>query len=285
MTSFMQLATLALATGLAAAGPIAAPVTKRDSIFGNGFNGAVLNGFSGNGFNFGSGFNNLNQQAQVIQIQQENLQIVNNGFQQQVVDQVNQVLVVDQVSNGFNQNLNNLFRKATFQNQFRDKTTVMLVVQEIQIAVADPRGNQLQQSIFAQKAVVANRGQPVTQTVMIFDTRKLVAHDVLANNAFARIAQQLQLNVNNNNNNNTAPLPTKTQAFQLLAAKPTWSTVAPDPAATLAPIWQQSLQDLQSGANDAHDAQLNAHMAALEKQRLDLQANMQNGNGNATAPH
>jgi hypothetical protein len=117
--SLKSFATLALATGLAAAGPISAPVTKRNNIFGkNDFNGAVLNGFSGNGFNFANGFNDFNNQAQVIQIQEQNLQIVDNGFQQQVVQQVNQVLVVDQVNSGFNNDLNNLFRKSNFRNNF-----------------------------------------------------------------------------------------------------------------------------------------------------------------------
>lgn len=119
--SLKSFATLALATGFAAAGPIA-PVSKRNNIFGkNDFNGAVLNGFNGNGFNFGNGFNDFNNQAQVIQIQEQNLQIIDNGFQQQVVQQVNQVLVVDQVNNGFNNDLNNLFRKSNFRNNFQQQ--------------------------------------------------------------------------------------------------------------------------------------------------------------------
>jgi hypothetical protein len=304
--SIKAFATLALATGLAVASPIAAPQSKRQSnnIFGNGFNGAVVNGFSGNGFNFGDGFNNFNQQQQVIQVQQQNLQIIDNGRQQQVnfdqqnvqvvdngrgdqavrvdqqsvqildngrqqqvVQQVNQVLVVDQVNNGFNNDLNNLFRKSNMRNQNRDVATVMLVVQEIQVAIDDGRGNQFQQSIFAQSAVVANRGARETNTVMIFDSRTLIAQDVLGNNAFNNIGQFGGVAGATGALKNA--LPTRTQGVQLFGAKPTWSSVAADPAATLGSIWQNELQDLQDNKNDAADMQLNEQIAADEKKKLD----------------
>lgn len=43
---------------------------------------------------------------------------------------------------------------------------MMLVVQEIQVSVQDSFGNAFEQNVFAQSAVVANRGQFATQTVM-----------------------------------------------------------------------------------------------------------------------
>lgn len=189
------------------------------------------------------------------------------------MQQVNQVLVVDQVNNGFNNDLNNLFRKSNMQNQFRNVSTVMLVVQEIQVAVDDGRGNQVQQQIFAQSAVVANRGARETQTVMIFDSRTLIAQDVLGNNAFQNIGQFNGIAAAKGAVDNA--IPTKTQGIQLLGAKPTWSAVAADPAATLGAIWQQSLQDLQKNENDQNDMQLNAQIAALEKQKLDEAAKQQ----------
>jgi hypothetical protein len=267
--SIKSLAVLALATGFATAGPISAPQSKRQSnnIFGNGFNGAVVNGFNGNGFNFADGFNNFNQQQQVIQIQQQNLQIIDNGRQRQVVQQVNQVLVVDQVNNGFNNNLNNLFRKSNFQNQFQDVSTVMLVVQEIQVSVDDGRGNQVQQSIFAQNAVVANRGRQQTQTVMVFDSRTLIAQDVLRNNAFGNIGQFNGIAGATGGLNQA--FPTKTQGVQLFGAKPTWTSVAQDPAATLGSIWQGAVEDLQKNDNDQNDMKLNEQIAAEEKKALD----------------
>jgi hypothetical protein len=129
-------------------------MTPRQSLFGN------------NDFNFIDGFQNLNNQQQVLQIQQNNLQIVDNGFQQAVVQQASEVLVINEQNNGFNNNLNNLFRKSNFKNQFPDQSTVMLVVQEIQVSVDNGLGGKFEQSVFAQSVVVANRGLGATQTVM-----------------------------------------------------------------------------------------------------------------------
>lgn len=278
---FKTLAVFALATGLAAAKPINAPeaipgYTKRsNNIFGQGFNGAVVNGFQqGNGFNFIDGFNNFNQQQQVLQIQEQNLQIVNNGFQQQVVQQVQEVLVVDQVNNGFNNDLNNLFRKSNFQNQFNDVSTVMLVVQEIQVAVDDGFGNSFQQNVFAQSALVANRGAFQTQTVMLFDSRTLVARDILGNNAFQNIGQFG--GVAGATGVLNAALPTKTAGFQLFGAKPTWSTIASDPAATLGSVWEGALQDLQNNEFDQQDSQLNDQAAEQVKESLENNNNNNN---------
>ncbi|KAH7071662.1 hypothetical protein FB567DRAFT_538590 [Paraphoma chrysanthemicola] len=271
--SIRSLAAFALATGLVAAGPISAPQSKRNNnnIFGDkGFNGAVVNGFSGDGFNFADGFNNFNQQQQVIQIREENLQIIDNGRQQAVVQQVNEVLIVDQVNNGFNNDLNNLFRKSNFQNQRQEESSVLLVVQEIQVAIDDGRGNQFQQQVFAQSAVVANRGRDRTQTVMIFDSRTLVAADILGNNALDRIAFNGGVAGATDGFKGQA-FPTKTAGVQLFGAKPTWSSVAADPAATLGGIWQGALQDLQDNENDEADNALNEQIAAQEKAALDEQ--------------
>lgn len=280
----MTIATIALAAGLATAKPINAPqslpgYTKRsNNVFGEGFNGAIVNGNRGEGFNFIDGFNNFNQQQQVIQIQEQNLQIVDNGFQQQVVQQVQEVLIVDQVNNGFNNDLNNLFRASNFRNQFQDVSTVMLVVQEIQIAVDDGRGNQFQQNVFAQSALVANRGARKSQTIMVFDSKTLVAQDILGNNAFQNIGQFGGIAGATGDLNRD--LPTKTAGIQLFGAKPTWSAVAEDPAANLGGIWQAALEDLQRADNDQQDNQLNDQIAAEEKKALDEARNNENNNNN-----
>lgn len=65
--------------------------------------------------------------------------------------------------------------------------------------------------------------------------------------------------------------PTKTAGVQLFGAKPTWSSVAADPAATLGGIWQGALQDLQDNKNDEADNALNEQIAAQEKAALDEQ--------------
>ena len=118
------------------------------------------------GFNFIDGFNDFNNQQQVIQIQEQNLQIVDNGRQQAVVQQVNEVLIVQNEQDGFNRDLNNLFRKSSMRRERQDEATVMLVVQQIQVSVQDDRGNAFQQDVFVQSAVVANRGARETNTVM-----------------------------------------------------------------------------------------------------------------------
>ncbi|KAF2827976.1 hypothetical protein CC86DRAFT_202478 [Ophiobolus disseminans] len=272
--SFKAFVTLALAAGLAVAGPISAPVSKRQSnIFGGkdfggqAFNGAVVNGFSGDGFNFADGFNNFNEQQQVIQVREESLQIIDDGRRQQVVQQVNEVLIVDQVNNGFNNDLNNVFRKSNFQNQNQDVATVMIVVQEIQIAIDDGRGNQVQQNIFAQSIVVANRGARESQTVMVFDSRTLIAQDILGGDAFNQIQGFGGVAGATGAFNNA--FPTKTQGVQLFDAKPTWSSIAADPAATLGGIWQQNIEDLQKNDNDEADNKLNEQIAAQEKKALE----------------
>ncbi|KAF2241157.1 hypothetical protein BU26DRAFT_182136 [Trematosphaeria pertusa] len=269
--SLKTFATLALATGFAVAKPVHSPLNlpaypKRNNAIGNGFNG--------NGFNFIDGFNNFNQQQQVIQIQEQNLQIIDNGFQQQVVQQVNEVLIVDQQNNGFNNDLNNMFRKANFRNNFNDVSTVMLVVQEIQVAIDDGRGNQFQQNVFAQSVLVANRGSFQTNTVMIFDSRTLIAQDILGG-GFGGVAGIG--GVGGVAAATGAVLPTKTNDVQLLGAKPTWSSVAEDPAATLGGVWQAELEDLQKADQDAADNGVNADAAAQEKAALEA-ANAEDAN-------
>ncbi|RAR11984.1 hypothetical protein DDE82_000324 [Stemphylium lycopersici] len=275
--SFKAIATFALAAGFAAAKPINVPQslpgsTKRQVDFNS-----VVNGFNGDdgAFNFIDGFNRFNQQQQVIQIQEQNLQIVDNGIQQQIVQQVQEVLIVDQVNNGFNNDLNNLFRKSNFQNQFREVSTVMLVVQEIQTVVVDGRGNRVDQSIFAQQAIVANRGARETQTVMVFDSRTLVAQDILGGNAFNNIGQFG--GVAGATAALADALPTKTAGIQLFGAKPTWTDVAEDPAATLGAIWQGALEDLQKAENDEEDNKLNELVAAEELKALEEALEKQDG--------
>jgi len=183
------------------------------------------------------------------------------------VQQVNEVLIVDQVNNGFNKDLDNLFRKSNFQNQFQQVTTVMIVVQEIQISVADAFGNKFEQQVFAQSIQIANRGAQQTQSIMIFDSKTLIAQDILGNDAFNKI--QGFGGVAGATAAFDGAFPTKTNGVQLLGAKPTWSSVAADPAATLGAIWQSNLQDLQKADNDEADNKLNEEVAKLEKLALD----------------
>ncbi|KAF1980021.1 hypothetical protein BU23DRAFT_530 [Bimuria novae-zelandiae CBS 107.79] len=266
------LVTLALATGFAAAKPINTPkelpaYAKRQF--------EALAALGGNqqsqAFNFIDGFNNFNNQQQVIQVKEQNLQIVDNGRQQAVVQQVNEVLIVQNEQDGFNRDLNNLFRKSSMRRERNDRATVMLVVQQIQVSVQDDRGNAFQQDVFVQSAVVANRGARETNTVMLFESKAIVATEILGNRGGrgglgAGIAGQT---------NAGALLPTKTAGVQLLGAKPTWSEVVEDPAATLGAVWQAELQDLQNAEQDQADNQVNDDAAQQEKQALDQTAEEQ----------
>lgn len=247
----------------------------------------VQNGFGGQGFNFIDGFNRVQDQQQVLRVQQQNLQIVDNGFQQAVVQQVNEVLVVNQQQNGFNRDLNNLFRKANFRNQRNQESTVMLVVQQIQVSVADDRGRKFEQDVFVQSAVVANRGARSTNTVMrkfynspvsffllanehapVFESKALVATQVLGNRGagFGGIAG---VGIAAPTNKNNAALPTKTADVQLFGSRPTWSEVVQDPAATQGATWQAELEDLQKTEQDQADNQVNSDAAQKEKESLD----------------
>jgi len=274
---FKTCATLALATGFAAAKPIHAPRAEELPAYRRGTSTEITkrnNGLGGNnGFNFIDGFNNFNNQEQVIQIQEQNLQIIDNGFQQQVVQQANEVLIVNQQQNGFNNDLNNLFRKANFRNNFNQVSTVMLVVQEIQIAVDNGFGGQFQQNVFAQSAVVANRGFGQTQTVMVFASETLIAQDILGG-GFGGVGVGGGVGFDNG----SAPLPTQTANVQLLGQKPTWSSVADDPAATLGGVWQAELEDAQNADNNGADNACNDQAAAEEKKALDEAKNQEQQN-------
>ncbi|KAF2274665.1 uncharacterized protein EI97DRAFT_459945 [Westerdykella ornata] len=291
---FKTYAALALATGFAAAKPISRPAPEKAMTPRN-----VLLGNNGQAFNFIDGFNTFNNQNQVLQIQENNLQLVNNGFQQQVVQQARQVLVLNQQNFGFNSGFNNLFRKANFKRQFPQVSTVMLVVQEIQVSVDNGFGQRVDQNVFAQSVVVANRGFPATQTVMVFAQETLIAQDFFAGGKFANIAgfngDLNAFDLNNNvfnipakgfnngkfnqgfdfNNNGIAAFPTATADIQLFGARPTWSSVVEDPAATLGAIWQAELDDLNKVEFNGQDNGLNGQISAEEKKALDEQLKQQ----------
>ncbi|KAI8932790.1 hypothetical protein NX059_010280 [Plenodomus lindquistii] len=290
--SLRILAALAAVASLATAKPINTPqslsaYTKRDNSFADlaanalatgdrGDNGRGEGNGRGNGrgrgndnddnddFNVLDNLNNFNDQEQVIQIQQNNLQIIDDGDRQVVVQQVQQVLIVDQAENGARNDMKNMFRKSNYRNKNRDVTTVILVVQEIEIVIDDGRGTRVEADIFAQNVVVANRGARETQTVMVFDERKLVAQEILDDNAFERVGGEGGVaRETGARDEGRAAMPTKTMEYQLFDAKPTWEAVEEDPAAELAAVWEEEMKDLQRADNDEEDNRLNEEIAAL----------------------
>ncbi|KAF2874178.1 hypothetical protein BDV95DRAFT_325062 [Massariosphaeria phaeospora] len=241
---FNTLATLALAT-VAAATPIAkrapAPVTPRQS---------------GGGFNFLDNFNNINNQQNVVQIQEQSLQVIDDGRQQLVIQQASEVLIVQGQKEGFKNSMNDVFRKSKFRNDFKDVTTVILVVQEIQIVIDDGRGDIFQAEIFAQSVIVANRGSDATQTVMIFSQETLIAQQILGE---GREGEGFGGDIEGEQK------PSKNNDVQLFGAKPTWDSVMDDPAASLGAAWEAELQDVQNLDNAGADNEANKQAAEQEK--------------------
>jgi hypothetical protein len=129
---------------------------------------------------------------------------------------------------------------------------------------------------------------PITRTCTntpstVFDSKTLIAKDILGNNAFQNIIGGAVGGIAGA----TAPvnnaLPTKTAGVQLFGAKPTWSAVAEDPAAALGSVWQNAVQDMQNNAMDGQDMQLNEQVAAEEMKKLDEAKGAQNGTAAAEA--
>lgn len=236
--------------------------------FGAKENDFVANGneFGGNddAFDFMDGFDNYRNQDVVIQVQQENVAVIQNGNDVRVIQEsVNQVLVIDQEQNRNQRDINNLFRKSSYRNNFGDKTTVILVVTEVQIKIDDGRGNQVDQRVFAQSVVVANRGQQETETVMIFEARTLVQQDIINGNK-DRIDQNQGFASPTENFNAQ-----QTADIQVFGEKPSWTAIAEDPAATLGAVWEAELRDAQDVNNNAADNEQNKAAAEFERQALE----------------
>ncbi|ORY09805.1 hypothetical protein BCR34DRAFT_589014 [Clohesyomyces aquaticus] len=283
---FQSVAVLALATGFAAASPLKAARAPEDlpsykatpvkrSFGGNNINAFGGNDFSNNdNFNFFDQFDNVNRrnQEQVINIQKEQLLIEDNGIQQLVIQQVEQVIVID--NNRGRRGFNDLARKSNFRNNNRDISTVMIVVQEIQVSVDDGRGNRFDKQVFAQSIDVANRGRRQSETIMIFQSEVLIASQIID-----RFGGQFGNGRNNNGGNRggiaaatgisnfNASEPIPTGAVQVLGEKPTWSSVVEDPAATVAAAWEAELQDAQNQQAKDENNKLNEEIAKQEQEK------------------
>ncbi|KAF1995618.1 hypothetical protein P154DRAFT_580679 [Amniculicola lignicola CBS 123094] len=264
---FKTCAVLAIATGFAAAKPIAVPREIAPYPIRRDFT-PKRSGFGGNNdkFDFINGFNDVNNQDFFLNIKEENVQIVDNGFQQVFIQQAKEVVIVNQQENGFNNQLNNLFRKSSYSRNFNDVSTVLMVVQQVDVFVDDGFGNQISSSLFAQSVVVANRGNDFTQSVMIFEAQTLNAQNFFdGGNGIGGGIRSIPTATGNFVN---ASFPTQTADVQLFGARPTWTDIAEDPAATLGGIWQRELEDLANFDNNKNDNDLNALLAQQELQQL-----------------
>jgi hypothetical protein len=303
---FKACATLALASA-AAAKPIVAPrapeelpaynrrstdVAKRDNVFGNG-NNDFNNGFNkfggnndfdkfgnnndfdkfgNNDFDFNrfdliDGFDNFRNQDTFLQVDANNVFIQQDRDRQRIIqEKVTQVLIVDQ-QNDFNRNREqrNLFRRANFRNNNRDRSTVILVVTQVNVVLDNGFGRQDQQQFFAQSAIVANRGHRETDTIQIFEARTLIEQDVFNNDRFRD---------DRNRGNFVFPTATgvgrsrQTAGVKIFDRRPTWSSTAEDPAATIGAIWDAELRDLQDNSNNDNDNQRNNDAAEAQRSAL-----------------
>jgi hypothetical protein len=116
----------------------------------------------------------------------------NNGeeaaAQQVMLQQVNQALAIDQQANALTNEMDNVFRMAAFAQKDPEKSTVVVMVQEIKISIEivvqvddeKEEKRKVDASVYKQEAMVANRGKQETETVM--STYCLVVQLKITNN-------------------------------------------------------------------------------------------------------
>ncbi|OCK78073.1 hypothetical protein K432DRAFT_101134 [Lepidopterella palustris CBS 459.81] len=170
----------------------------------------------------GSEKNNGNKD--VIEITEVDLTVIEEKNKEVIIEQVKEVLIV----NSSNNSKNNKKRKAAYKSKSKDVTTVLIVVQIIEIKIDDGKGNKIQEDIFAESIVIANKGKKSTQTIMITDISKLVAGTTrgdatgtAAATAAAAVTDPAALNSSN-----------ATQSVTLAGVAPSWTSIDPDPIAS-----------------------------------------------------
>ena len=116
-----------------------------------------LTGISG--FSFNDAFSTLSV-PQTIKVDQERLSADSNlsaGDRERLTAQVEQVLAADEEQRSYDNALNDVFRKSSFERDNKDTTVVVKVVQQVNMA---------NMKLYKQDIVVANRGKANTKTVM-----------------------------------------------------------------------------------------------------------------------
>jgi len=170
---------------------------------------------------------NNNNNKNVIEITKVDIAEVQEGGNTAIVEQVQQVLI----QNSNNNNKNNEKRKASYRKRNSKQSTVLLVVQQVVVKVVDNSGNSFQEVIFAESAVIANRGRGSTQTIMITDASTLIANvaptqgavDATGTAAAAAAAVTDPAAIAAANS---------TQSVTLADIAPTWTSVDLDPLAS-----------------------------------------------------
>ncbi|KAF2119971.1 hypothetical protein BDV96DRAFT_595575 [Lophiotrema nucula] len=279
---FKTCATLALATGFAAAKPVIAPhapvdvpVYRRTAPVTPAKRGLDVFGIQNN-FDFINQVDAFSQQQQIVNFQQEEVFFAENSNnfgrdQQQVIfAQAQKVVQIEQENNGGNLFFNDLSRKASFRNSNPGVETVVMVVKQIDISIDDGRGNQIQQQVFAQSVVIANRGARETQAIMVFEATAINAQNVLdgfGGNGGGIAAPTGVAGVAGFGASGVSA-PQQTADVQFFGEKPTWSSIAEDPAATAAAAWQAELLDLNNVGNAQLNNDQNSQLVIQEQQIL-----------------
>ncbi|KAF2816074.1 uncharacterized protein BDZ99DRAFT_565946 [Mytilinidion resinicola] len=171
----------------------------------------------------------------VIKITQINIKEIQKGNNVAIVEQVKTVLI----ENSSNNKKKNKKRKSAYKKKNSKNTTILIVVQKVVIEIADNKGNKVQELIFAQSEIIANKGQKKTDTIMISDASILIASigggaqgtgtgtgaAAATGVGTAAAAQITGTGVGNAAN--------ATEAVTLADVAPTWTSIDPDPIQAL----------------------------------------------------
>ncbi|KAJ4325233.1 hypothetical protein N0V94_000755 [Neodidymelliopsis sp. IMI 364377] len=291
------LTTILLAAGLAASKPISKPNTLSALAIRQG-EPAKVDTSPNQRYDMAAALAALEAKAQqeVIQIKVDNLIIIDanidNGddgkgdrkdeesaevarkdeeaaaTQQLMLQQANQALAVEQQANAQQNEMDNVFRMTALAQKEPDKSTVLLVVQEIRITIEvdvnvddeKKEKRKVEAAMYKQEAIVANRGKRQTETVMIYSPRTLTAIDIAATDEAEATPTD--------STNATAPA-TKTIDAVLYNAKPTHTAIMEDPAAGMRAIWEAALEDRQSAEDRKKDVELNVEIAVEIKVQIE----------------
>jgi hypothetical protein len=115
------------------------------------------------GFSFNDAFSSLSV-PQTLKVDQERLSAdsnMNSSDRERLTAQVEQILAADEEQRSYDNALNDVFRKSSFERDNKDMTVVVKVVQ--QVTMVD---NGKQMDLYKQDLIVANRGKDKTKTVM-----------------------------------------------------------------------------------------------------------------------
>ncbi|KAF2492379.1 hypothetical protein BU16DRAFT_584473 [Lophium mytilinum] len=172
-----------------------------------------------------------NSKNDVIKITQVDITEVQKGNNVAIVETVKTVLI----KNNSNNKKKNKKRKGSYKKKNSKNTTVLKIVQQIEVQLSDNKGNKVKKVVFAQSEVIANKGQKKTDTIMISDASILIASvgggaqgtgAAAATGADTAAAAQITgTGVGNAAN--------ATEAVTLADVAPTWTSIDPDPIQAL----------------------------------------------------